>query len=260
MSIDKRTMAIWEMEFLKCQTKNTLKAYISKYKDEPQNPFVDKARMKLQSSSYSNIINKTDSESKNTSANSNWFKENADILAKALMFIVVVGLGYIIEEGYSSLKAKRVAETHRSMMASMLRQQEEQNKMMQAWHEQWKESIDKINNRNNTVESSNSYSHNNTSEHQSLYYNPEPFTPFIMNYSEVMTEYNTEIASRQTPQEFLNSHYGSECTTCNGSKKCPACHGTKIASGLGNTYVCNICNDSGDCPTCDGTGLASWNR
>lgn len=68
------------------------------------------------------------------------------------------------------------------------------------------------------------------------------------------TDYN------ERKRETLNRTYGENCKSCNGTGKCHACNGTKIASGLGNTYKCNICNENGDCPVCNGTGKTSWNR
>lgn len=65
---------------------------------------------------------------------------------------------------------------------------------------------------------------------------------------------------QQRKKDNLNRTVGETCTHCKGSKKCPACNGTKVAQGLGNTYKCNVCNSNGDCPVCDGTGKTSWNR
>lgn len=41
------------------------------------------------------------------------------------------------------------------------------------------------------------------------------------------------------------------CPVCNGSGKCPTCHGHKG----GFSYVCKTCKDSGKCPRCKGEGV-----
>ncbi len=41
------------------------------------------------------------------------------------------------------------------------------------------------------------------------------------------------------------------CPVCNGSGKCPTCHGQKG----GISYVCKTCKDSGHCPRCHGEGV-----
>lgn len=57
----------------------------------------------------------------------------------------------------------------------------------------------------------------------------------------------------------LNRGAGEMCLSCHGSGKCSACNGTRVASGLGQTYVCKVCSD-GLCRVCHGTGKNSWNR
>lgn len=64
----------------------------------------------------------------------------------------------------------------------------------------------------------------------------------------------------QKKKDILNTTYGEYCKSCNGSGKCHACNGTKVAHGLGQTYACTICNQNGDCSACSGTGKTSWNR
>lgn len=72
------------------------------------------------------------------------------------------------------------------------------------------------------------------------------------------SSYHTDYEQRK--KDNLNRAVGEACLTCKGTGKCPACNGTKVAGGFGNTYKCTLCNDNGDCPTCHGTKLTSWNR
>lgn len=252
MSVDKRTSTIWEIEFLKCQTKNQLRNYISKYVNETENPYVDMAKAKLQTSTFA--------PSNDNLPKSNWVKDNMDIIPKILIFVFILVTGYFIEEGYSNWKTKRNAELHRAQMETLLRQQEERNRIFQAWNKEHEERVAKINKLNEEIVESKSNSISSSYTQSPYHIDYEPFIPYNINSNEIMTLYDTEVASRQTPQEFLNERMGAECKSCHGTKKCPACNGSHIASGLGNTYVCHLCNETGDCPACGGTGLASWNR
>ena len=65
---------------------------------------------------------------------------------------------------------------------------------------------------------------------------------------------------QQRKRDILNSTVGETCNHCKGTGKCPACNGTKVASGMGLTYECTVCNENGDCPVCHGTKVTSWNR
>lgn len=256
MGADKRTLAIWEMEYLKCQTKNSLKNYISKYENEPENPYVSQAVRKLKSSTLSQ--DKTNSErADDNHFSNNWFKDNIDLLPKILIIIVGLGLAYFVQEGISNWRTKRGIEANRAQMETLLRQSEARDAMIQTWNEQMQGRIDNIRNADNTL-STHNQDHSDAIQRQ--YDNCVPFVPVDLNYNEIMTEYNSEVTSTKTPQEFLNERIGSICQSCNGTKKCPACNGTKIASSFGNTYVCKVCNETGICPACDGTGLSSWNR
>lgn len=80
------------------------------------------------------------------------------------------------------------------------------------------------------------------------------------SYSSGSSGYSSGTISGLNPQQTLNQTMGENCLTCKGSGKCPTCNGTKIASGLGNTYKCNVCDVNGNCPSCHGSGKASWNR
>lgn len=254
MGLDKRTMTIWELEFLKCQTSKALKDYIKKYADEPRNPFVEEAKAKLNEPIFT--------IKKNTSSNSNnWLKDNVDLLVKALFIVIGLGCAYFIGEGVSSWRNKRNAEYNRAQMEAILRQTEQRDKMIQAINVRFQQQLEKINNNHDSdISASENCLNNNTYTHQIADYNYTLFTPYDLDYTDVMNEYNNDVASRITPQEFLNERLGSECKSCHGTKKCPVCNGTKTTSSFGNTYKCRVCNDIGDCPTCGGTGLASWNR
>ncbi len=74
------------------------------------------------------------------------------------------------------------------------------------------------------------------------------------------SDYWNEANRKERQRQILNTVAGEKCSLCKGSGKCHACNGTKIASGMGNSYACTLCNDKGDCPLCNGSGLASWNR
>ena len=86
--------------------------------------------------------------------------------------------------------------------------------------------------------------------------------------SAVSTSYDTSTSSSGTTldeleesrRDVLNRTAGEVCQHCKGTGKCPACNGTKVASGFGNTYKCTVCNENGDCPVCHGTKVTSWNR
>ena len=71
---------------------------------------------------------------------------------------------------------------------------------------------------------------------------------------------STQESWGERKRDILNTTIGENCRSCNGSGKCHACNGTKVAQGLGNTYACTICNQRGDCSACNGTGKTSWNR
>lgn len=257
MSVDNRTMALWEMEYLKCQTKNSLKNYIQKYANEPRNPYVNKAKKRLNESTFTIKNNKSHSGSNSN----NWFKDNVDLLVKFAMIVVVIGGAYFIEEAYSNWRKKRNAEYHKAQMESILRQSVQSDQMIKVWNDQLQKQLNTSKNDNSDDVSSINHNHNNHSTTNTIsYYDYSPFNPYDLNYNEVINEYNYEVASRQTPQEFLNERWGSECKSCHGTKKCPACNGSKIASSFGNTYKCEVCNENGDCPACGGSGLASWNR
>ncbi len=73
-------------------------------------------------------------------------------------------------------------------------------------------------------------------------------------------DYWSETNRKERQRRILNTVVGEKCSLCKGSRKCHACHGSKIASGMGIDRVCTSCNDKGDCPACNGTGLSSWNR
>lgn len=256
MNTDKRTMAIWEIEFLKCQTKKSLQNYISKYENEPENPYVSQARRKLYSSSFPQYKDGSDIEN-SIGISKNWIKDNIDLLPKVLIIILGLGLAYILEEGVSNWRKKHNAEANRTKMEALLRQSETRDRMMRMMNEQLQEQIDKIRSAENPSSTQN---RSRSDAYQGQNGNLAPFVPLVLDENEIMTEYNSEVASRESPQEFLNERIGSICQSCNGTKKCPACNGAKIASSFGNTYVCNVCNETGVCPACEGTGLASWNR
>lgn len=90
-------------------------------------------------------------------------------------------------------------------------------------------------------------------------FNNMPYYPSTSGYS-AGNESNTSNSTGNRPAETLNQTVGSKCLTCHGTGKCHACNGTKVASGLGNTYKCTVCDTNGNCPSCHGTGVASWNR
>lgn len=256
MSVDKRTMAIWEMEFLKCQTSNSLKNYIIRYVNEPENPYVNMAKAKLNESNL-NIQNIKLKRSANR--NNNWLKDNGDILLKITLIVISIGGAYFIEEGYTDWKNKRNAEYNMAQMETILRQTEQTEKLIQAMNVQLQERLNNLKNNTSDISVKN-HQNNQSNTFASADYGYAPFAIYGINNNEVINEYTEEVASRQTPQEFLNDHWGSDCKSCHGTKKCPICDGTKITSTFGNTYICEICNDNGDCPACGGSGLASWNR
>ncbi|OOM68611.1 hypothetical protein [Clostridium sp. BL-8] len=53
------------------------------------------------------------------------------------------------------------------------------------------------------------------------------------------------------------SSYDNRCDYCNGTGRCPVCHGRGTAVYFGGTdrpEDCNYCNGSGKCPYCNGSG------
>lgn len=72
---------------------------------------------------------------------------------------------------------------------------------------------------------------------------------------------NTTIKTHEEKKKnILNTTYGDDCQHCHGTGKCPACNGTKIAHGMGQTYACTTCDEHGNCPVCKGSGKTPWNR
>lgn len=64
-------------------------------------------------------------------------------------------------------------------------------------------------------------------------------------------------SSTSTDNSTSRSRYGYyTCPTCNGSGKCPICHGTNVRSSYytGESRICTQCNDKGQCPSCNGSG------
>lgn len=259
MSLNSIRDARWEVEFLKCHTKKEYVKYIAKYENELSNPYIQKARARLEKLGYFECpkrkINKIKIvKSYSSKADKNWREETRSLLGFVTPYALGILLAIILRTGYNHIRESRNAEANRALMESLLRRFEARDKMIQAWNEQMQERIDNIRNADNTLSTHNHYNSNVNQRQNDI------FVPIGIDYNEIMTEYNSEVASRQTPQEFLNERVGSMCKSCNGTKKCPACNGTKIASSFGNTYVCKVCNETGICPACEGTGLTSWNR
>ncbi len=80
------------------------------------------------------------------------------------------------------------------------------------------------------------------------------YVPTYVPSSGSGSDYWSEENRQARKNEIYRTTVGENCPLCKGSGKCHACNGTKVASGLGQTYTCTVCGPDGLCPHCHGSG------